>query len=387
MVALEFGLVCLTLFGSAALCIHVFNHSHARYLPRWLYKSVNLIIQAWFLLVPVALIVGYLRADRGLFAMLRAFEPIVPVTYVTLCLITAVVTMWQISRRPRPDSAAALTANHTTRLNLRRQLGPGCVNDPILRPISALPGNQLLELFIHEKTIRIERLPERLAGLTITHLTDLHFTGKVAKPYFEEVIRRANAMDSDLIAVTGDLIDKAACLDWIPDTFGQLQARYGVYFILGNHDLRVDGADLRGRLTDAGLKDVGGRWLEVAVNETPVILAGSEVPWFLPAADLSDCRPRGKREQLRILLTHSPDQIAWALDADADLILAGHTHGGQIRLPLIGPLASSSRMGTRYAGGVYDVPPAVLHVCRGISSTFPIRYNCPPELARLELRR
>jgi hypothetical protein len=250
-----------------------------------------------------------------------------------------------------------------------------------------LPGNQLLELSVHQKTIRIPRLPDRLSGFTITHLTDTHLTGKVAKMYFEEVVRRTNELDSDVIAVTGDLFDKTACLDWIPDIFGKLQARHGVYFILGNHDLRVDSTELRRRLSDVGLVDVGGQWTSVNVNDTPVILAGNEVPWFAPAADLSDCPPRDECEQLRVLLTHSPDQITWALDSAADLVLAGHTHGGQIRLPLVGPLASSSRMGTRYAGGIYDVPPAVLHVCRGISSTFPIRFNCPPELAQLKLSR
>jgi len=87
-----------------------------------------------------------------------------------------------------------------------------------------------------------------------------------------------------------------------------------------------------------------------------------------------------------LLLSHAPDQLTWARRFDFDLMLAGHTHGGQIRLPLLGPIVSPSRLGTQYASGTFEREPTVLHVSRGTSSFMPLRWNCPPELAVLELR-
>ena len=89
----------------------------------------------------------------------------------------------------------------------------------------------------------------------------------------------------------------------------------------------------------------------------------------------------------RILLSHSPDQLPWAQASGFDLMLAGHNHGGQIRLPYFGALIAPSWYGCRYAGGLYCEPPTLLHVSRGLCGIHPIRLNCPPELALLTLIR
>jgi predicted MPP superfamily phosphohydrolase len=89
----------------------------------------------------------------------------------------------------------------------------------------------------------------------------------------------------------------------------------------------------------------------------------------------------------RILLSHSPDQIDWAQAHDFDLMLAGHTHGGQFCLPLIGAVLTPSLRGVKYASGVFSAPPTLMHVTRGVSAELPVRLNCPPELSRLTLRK
>ena len=90
-------------------------------------------------------------------------------------------------------------------------------------------------------------------------------------------------------------------------------------------------------------------------------------------------------ESFRILLSHTPDNIMWARQQGIDVMLSGHTHGGQIRLPILGPVYSPSRFGCRYSGGVFWLNPTLLHVSRGLSGREPIRYNCPPELTKLIL--
>jgi predicted MPP superfamily phosphohydrolase len=159
--------------------------------------------------------------------------------------------------------------------------------------------------------------------------------------------------------------------------------------VLGNHDQKIKPHDraVRQPLTEVGFIDLGGRCRMTHIRDWPVLLAGNELPWFAPAADLAAAPASvcGQRP-LRIALSHSPDQFPWARKHDVDLLLAGHTHGGQCRLPGVGPLLCPSRYGVRYASGAFYEPPTLLHVSRGISGTRPLRYGCPPELPRLVLR-
>jgi predicted MPP superfamily phosphohydrolase len=87
------------------------------------------------------------------------------------------------------------------------------------------------------------------------------------------------------------------------------------------------------------------------------------------------------------LLAHSPDQFQWAQENDIDLMLAGHLHGGQVRLPILGAFLAPSIYGVRYAAGVFTAENTTLHVSRGVSSLMPLRFRCPPEIAILVLRK
>ncbi len=196
-----------------------------------------------------------------------------------------------------------------------------------------------------------------------------------------------NEEKPDIVTITGDLFDNQECVEWGAAVLGKLHARYGVYFILGNHDQRLDSDSVRCELAENGLIGLGGRWTTLELDEGRVVLAGNELPWFVPAADMENCDEKvGPDGLLRILLSHAPDQIEWARRFDFDLMLAGHTHGGQIRLPWLGAVVAPSRLGAQFASGTFHLPPTVLHVSRGVSSLTPLRWNCPPELAILVLR-
>ena len=305
-------------------------------------------------------------------------------TYLGLCLISAAVTLvtrlqWMVSH----DASKILRFHRSRRLSTANVLhSPDHPHHAIVR----LPGNQSLALDLTERGLDVPRLPPALEGLSIVHLSDFHFTGKVGKPFFEEVVRMSNALEPEIVALTGDLVDKTPCIDWIPETFGRLKARFGIYYILGNHDLRSDWRRMRGRCMDGlGLIYVGGGgWKVAEIRGQPVLFAGNELPWFRPAADLSTCPPRSE-VPFRLLLAHSPDQLAWARQGDGDLLLAGHTHGGQIRLPLIGPVHVPSRDGVQFASGPFHAPPTILNVSRGLSAELPLWMNCTPEIIHLTL--
>jgi predicted MPP superfamily phosphohydrolase len=301
---------------------------------------------------------------------------------IAVCIFSALHRLWL---KFHPERRGALQSNHTSRVDMR-PLGRSDLTAPgIPRWLAHIPGNQLFDLQIHEKRITLPNMP---AGreLRIAHITDLHMSGRVTKQYFEQVVAAVNELEPDAIMLTGDLVERRHCMEWLPDTLGKLRAPGGVYFVLGNHDLRVDYQHLLAELARLGLKHVGGTTQSLTIRDVPVVLAGNELPWLGPAPDVDALPPRDASGlPLRILLAHTPDQFTWAHVNDFDLILAGHNHGGQIQLPILGPILAPSLSGVRYACGTFRRGTTVLHVSRGTGGLTPFRWNCPPEIALLVL--
>ena len=234
------------------------------------------------------------------------------------------------------------------------------------------------------KTYSLPRLPQAWEGLSIVHFADTHFRGAVTRRYFENVCEHARALKPDLFVFSGDLFDDLALMDWLEPTLGQLKAPLGQYFILGNHDWYLGSNVVRQEYERHGWIDLSSRCIELKSDKSgpPNVIAGDETPWMGKHPDLSHVSP----ETFRILLSHTPDNVYWAQKQKFDLMLAGHTHGGQIRLPLLGPVYAPSRYGCRFASGVFWMDPTLMYVSRGISGREPIRYNCVPELTKLVLR-
>lgn len=284
-----------------------------------------------------------------------------------------------------PERGGALASNHTSRVDLSHHDLQVLTAPGIPRLLAQIPGNQIFDLQLHKKRIVIPRMPVA-KQLRIAHITDLHMSGRVAKEYFVEIVRTISQLEPDLVTLTGDLVEREECLKWLPDTLGRLRAKGGVYFVLGNHDLRIDHHRLLDELYELGLIHVGGTWREAEIDGLRVVLAGNEMPWLGPAPSPSLLPPRdGEELPLRILLAHTPDQFRWAEAHDFDLMLAGHNHGGQVRLPWLGAILAPSLSGVRYASGTFRRGNTVLHVGRGTGGLTPFRWNCPPEIALLEL--
>jgi len=393
-------LLPLAVIGHGYLWAAFFNHTHSTALPRWIISPATAAGFACAVSIPVVLGVWLVRGELSLVV----FDPAPPAVwlgriYLAIAWIAGVVTVvrwgWlRLLRRP-PDvlrydrTRLALGGDLLTspRRTVRGRETRAQRGEEDHHFLVRLPGNEILRLEVAERAVEVARLPESLDRLTIVHLSDLHFTGRVGKAYFQEVVRESNELEPDLVAITGDLTDFPEYAAWVPDTLARLTGRYGAYFILGNHDVWSAPDRLRRRLTDSGLVDLGSRWTRIEIRGEPVILAGNELPWFLPAADLEHVPPRSPDGgPVRIALAHCPDQFRWARANDVDLLLAGHTHGGQFCFPLVGPLLSASRLGVAYSSGTFHVPPTIMHVSRGISARFPVRFNCPPELVKLVLR-
>lgn len=249
--------------------------------------------------------------------------------------------------------------------------------------LARIPGNQLLQVEFNEITLRLPRLPGELDGLTIVHLSDLHFHGTPSREFFDRVFARVAAWGSpDLLCVTGDFVDTVRHMYWIKPLLGRLAARSGRLAVLGNHDYYCRPDGIRRELRRAGYTVLGNGWQQISVRGQPLIVVGNETPWFRPACSLVDA----PREPFRLCLSHTPDAIGWARRQGIDLMLAGHVHGGQVRIPGIGSLFVPSRYSRKYDGGVFDESPTTLHVSRGLSGREPLRLLCRPEVSRLTLR-
>lgn len=385
MLAVSIALVALALVGHAALWVGVVNRWHAFGFPRPVIKTVTLAFYAALVAIPPAVALHLARqpADSPQVAPFVRFNW--ATAYFAFCAAYGAVhiPVWAVHRFRSRRLPAGVRLQGERVVDMVEQLGGSPARGPRARFFGRLPFNQVWQLHVAEYHVDVPRLPPSLEGLSICHISDLHFSGRIDRSYYDEVVRLANAMQVDLIALTGDVCDRERYIEWIPETVGRLHARMGKFFILGNHDLRVRAVDrLRGTMRQSGFVDVGGR--HETVGDPPIVIAGNERPWFKASVPSLAGAPSAA---LRILLAHTPDQLKWARAQQFDLMFAGHTHGGQVRFPLIGPVVCPSWHGTRYAAGFFHAPPTVLHVSRGTAGLFPYRLNCRPELTRLVLHR
>jgi len=243
-----------------------------------------------------------------------------------------------------------------------------------------LPFNQAYSVDMVEREIELERLPAAWEGLRILHLSDLHLWGRPGREYFEAVLNLCRSRPADLLVLTGDLIDSDDHYDWL-----WLLSDFPCELALGirgNHDARFDADRVSRILVDLGFQFLGGQSRELILRGERLVVSGNEAPWLPPIPDVSHHRG----DAFRLALIHSPDQFPWAARHEFDLVLAGHNHGGQIRVPGFGPIFVPSKTGRRYDAGLFRQGRSVLHVSRGLGGTYPIRYFCRPEATWLTLR-
>jgi len=258
------------------------------------------------------------------------------------------------------------------------------IRGPRRHPSQLWPLNEIFLLETNRKSVRVNRRTSSDIArhpLKIVHLSDLHFIGCPGEDYYRFVIRKATALEADAYVFTGDLIDNDEFLSLAVEILRPLTSLAPCYFLLGNHDWRYDHEQIRTELQNSGWTNVAGDRKIVTLRNRRVLFAGSELPWMgdaPPAIGESGC-------DLNVLLSHSPDQHPFARKSGYDLMLSGHTHGGQVVLPLIGPVYSPSVFGVSFVSGLFRMGPLTVHVTRGIGAKDPLRWNCCPELTCLEV--
>lgn len=385
---INLGWLLAVSIGHAVIVVAFLNRSMARPLSHQVSHVLKTSHDFVILLLPV--LIGSLYGVTGPKLLLATTHvapwQVLPVWlsgYLLICSVLAIVAPLVKLVRTLRGNASLLRSTDSQRHNLAVELPGPLLGDGPYRRFADCPGNQILQVEINEKTIVHPRLPSAWDGLSILHISDAHFIGTVQRPWYDRVFELAREKPCDLVVFTGDLLDDFAFLDWIPPTFGPFRAPLGCWFVLGNHDwLLGDTAPIRRSLSGLGWHDATTSTRLLAWKGGTIALAGTELPWMGSDPDLSGVPDNA----FTILLSHTPDRIETARAGHVDLMLAGHNHGGQVRLPLFGPLYSPSLYGCRYASGVFWRKPTLLHVSRGLGGRHPLRLNCAPEVTRIVLR-
>jgi predicted MPP superfamily phosphohydrolase len=249
------------------------------------------------------------------------------------------------------------------------------------------------ELSIEQRTIHLERLPDAFRGMRIVQISDFHYAEFTEAYFLREMVRRVNSLRPDLVVLTGDFVTYAP----LPYSFARAHAPECAailseiecplrYAIMGNHDWTVGPKYVIGPLRDVGIPTLVNSAVPLERDGERLWLAGlgsaccnaSEPQTAIPRASVSGGEPV-------IVLSHEPDVLADVARYNADLILAGHTHGGQVRVPFLPPLVLPD-LGKMYVEGLFRMGRTQLYVNRGIGAVgLPFRYRCPPEITVITL--
>ena len=255
-------------------------------------------------------------------------------------------------------------------------------------------GNTALELNTY--SIRSERIPEEFYGFRIAHISDLHNT-EIGKGN-EKLLNMLGKAQPDLIAITGDLIDSrntklSVALDFVEKAMEIAPC----YYVAGNHESRIKEYDvLKSGMEAAGVVVLENELVEISAGEATITLLGMKDPSF--PMELKDDSMEAnvlsllnsfwpEDDSYKILLSHRPELIDTYAVREADLVLSGHAHGGQFRLPLIGGLyAPQQGWFPKYDAGLIEKDGTNMIVSRGIgNSLFPFRVNNRPEVVLVQL--
>ena len=238
---------------------------------------------------------------------------------------------------------------------------------------------------VNEERIWLDALPNAFHGLRVVQISDIHHGLFLPKEWLSEAVRQANRLNPDIIALTGDFVTYSRRnIGPAAELLGRLRARYGVFAVLGNHDFRVDAAAITDALCRQHIDVLRNRHVTLWFGGESVYLAGVDDYGY--GADLRRAMRGVPREAATILLAHNPRVIHLASRHNVSLVLSGHTHGGQVNLPLLGTVYGRSPERLRYKIGWDCMATTQIYVSRGIGTiVLPWRLRCPAEITHLEL--
>ncbi|HQR32017.1 MAG TPA: metallophosphoesterase [Blastocatellia bacterium] len=283
-----------------------------------------------------------------------------------------------------------------TRFRQRRALNPQPRQKARwLQTFSSLLQQALLEprqFEITHQRISLPKLPREFQGFRIVQLSDIHHSPFLSEKEIAQAVSCANGLNADLMVLTGDYISHST--DYIPGcarALSNLAAPHGVFAVLGNHDHWTDGPAMESAFIQHGIRVLTNENVRIELGDASIRLLGVD-DLMVRRDDLPAAMIDTAKDEVRILLCHNPRIIREAARAEIDLVLSGHTHGGQINWRLLTGRKDPKtyrwlrRPSRRLTRGHTQLGATQLYVNRGLGTVIaPLRFGCPPEITVLEL--
>jgi len=250
----------------------------------------------------------------------------------------------------------------------------------------SLLGNEADSPVVEHVQIPILNLPSALDGFRIVQISDIHYYPFTTIELVDRAVEMANQLKPDLTVLTGDFVwhEVEPVFELVP-SLAKLNAKYGVYAGLGNHDLWTDVKVVSRAIRQERLPLLVNQGIPISVGKSTLYLASLDDGWS-GKPDLAAAMANYPGDATTVLLMHEPDLAPrYAPDKRIQLQLSGHSHGGQVRLLYYGPIVLPY-LSWKYPMGLYNINGMWLYTNRGLGTTnIPLRVNCAPEITELTL--
>ncbi len=239
-------------------------------------------------------------------------------------------------------------------------------------------------LSLERIAININRLPKKLDGFKIVHLSDIHHSPFTGLEHIARAVKIANRLRPDMFILTGDYVSHdAKYVAPVAKVLGELTAEFGTYACLGNHDHWTDPDLVTARFREQGINVLINEGFRFEARGASFWLAGVD-DHMVGKTDLPTALRGSFPDEMKLLLAHNPVIFRQAVRLGVDLTLSGHTHGGQVKVRDPEKRLLKRR---KLTNGLHGRKNSQIYITRGIGTVvLPIRYRCPPEISLLELR-
>ncbi|CAN5334983.1 hypothetical protein BH10ACI1_BH10ACI1_16130 [soil metagenome] len=239
-------------------------------------------------------------------------------------------------------------------------------------------------LIIENIKITLERLPKKLENFRIVHLSDIHHSPFTNLEHITRAVQIANELKPDIFVLTGDYVShEPEYIMPMAEVLGKLDAEFGTFACLGNHDHWTDAESVTNSLRAANIKVLINEGFRFEAHGGSFWLAGVD-DYMVGKTDLRAALRGSYPDEMKLLLAHNPILVKSAARAGVDLVLSGHTHGGQVKIRDEEKRILPRR---KLKNGLHRRKDTQIYITRGIGTVvLPVRFGCPPEISAIELQ-
>ena len=261
-------------------------------------------------------------------------------------------------------------------------------------PLRELAGNlsqfakyaldEASSLSIEKIDIKLPRLPKKLDGFRLVHLSDIHHSPFTNLEHISRAVKVANRLKPDMFVLTGDYVShESEYIEPVAEVLGKLNSEFGTFACLGNHDHWTDAELVTSSFRRANINVLINEGFRFTARDSSFWLCGVD-DYMVGKTDLKSALHGSFADEMKLLLAHNPVIFRQAARFDVDLVLSGHTHGGQVKLRDEDKRILPPR---KLQNGLHRRRDSQIYITRGIGTVvLPIRYQCPPEISLIELQ-